>query len=195
MNKNTRFIIVGFLIALVPIIILGKREIAIKYQKQAMDLCPPWEENPDFSAGLQKIDLAIKLAPRNYLFYITKAQFFERQHKYSEAIQVLRNIFDFKKNFAEGYVAIAFNYERLGKKDSAIIEYSNALLAYDYRIRKYTKDPERLFNARLNKAFVLKQSGQIGESRKEFEELRVSYPEEVELINSVELQGYDIYGL
>jgi tetratricopeptide (TPR) repeat protein len=192
MNKKIRFIIIGFIVLMIPIVIFGKREVAIQYQKQAMDLCPPWDDSPDFETAMKKIDFAIKLAPRNYLFHVTKAQFLERQEKYKEANMVMRSIFDFKKDYAEGYVAIALNYERLGFKDSAYMEYTNALRAYNLRIEKYQNDSARLFSERLSKAFVLRQSGKVTQSKKEFEELRLSYPEKVEIIKSIENLNTDI---
>lgn len=96
---------------MIPLGFIVKRSIAIDIQKEAMDLINFGYTQKDKEKALEKINLAIRLAPRNYLFYATKAQILESQGKYREAINEFQKIHEFKDNFAEGYVAIGMKYK------------------------------------------------------------------------------------
>ncbi|WP_289056256.1 hypothetical protein [Carboxylicivirga marina] len=183
MKAKIRFILIGFIIIIVPLGFIIKRSIAIDIQKEAIDL----NQIGYFDRAMDKIDLAIRLAPRNYLFYATKAQFLEAQRKYSKAIIQFKKISEFKENYAEGFVAIGMNYERLEMTDSAKIAYNSALRSYNYRIQKYDKDRESLYGERLNRGFVYALLGDTASAKLEFDLLKSDYPEYVMFIEQIEL--------
>ena len=193
MNRKFKIIIIGFIIVMIPIVIIGKQMIAIEMQRQAMELFPPYAFKSDYETATEKIDLAIKLAPKKYLFYVTKAQILENQKKFHEANLVFKQIFKFKHDYAEGYIFVAFNYERMNMKDSAIVEYENALTAYNYRIEKYKDDLDRLFSEKLNRAFVFKQLGYTDKVENEFKLLKTEFPDHIGIIESVENSEFDVF--
>jgi len=186
MKRKIKFIIVGFIIFAIPIGLIIKREIAIEIQKEAIELYQFGGSQSDYDKAIEKINLAIKLAPRNYLFYATKAQFYESQKKYQDAIKEYQKIHDFKENYAEGYVAIGMNYERLGHGDSSKIFYNYALNSYNSRIERYSGDKERLFSEKTNRAIVYSMLDDTVSSRLEFDQLKKDFPEYIEMIEQME---------
>ncbi|MBI9065302.1 MAG: tetratricopeptide repeat protein [Marinilabiliaceae bacterium] len=194
-NKGKKTILIIFLIALIPTFIIGKRLIALDLQRQAIELCSPFSVEKDFEAALSKIDLALKLAPRNYLFYGTKAEFLVSQKKLKESNTVIRQIFDFKEDYAEGYVMVAMNYERMDQNDSAKIIYQKALETYQKRIEKNKPDKDLLLLERLNIGFILRKLGQDNKAKQLFEQLKKEYPGEMEYIKAIENQELDIHNV
>jgi tetratricopeptide (TPR) repeat protein len=186
MKKEIRFIIIGFIVVMIPLGFIVKRSIAIDIQKEAIDLIHFGYTQKDKEKALEKINLAIRLAPRNYLFYVTKAEILESLGKHREAINEFYKIHEFKDNYAEGYVAIGMQYERLGYADSAIIFYNSAMDSYNYRIEKYANNKEKLYNARPNKAYVYDLLGDSNSSDLEFKKLKNDYPEYLEMIEKIE---------
>ncbi len=190
MKAKIRFIIIGFIILIIPIGLIFKRTIAIEIQREAIQLYRFGDSQNDLDKAIERINLAIKLAPKNYLFYATKAQILESQKKYRDAINEFQKINEFKDNYAEGNVAIGMNYERLGFADSSKIFYNSALNSYNLRIEKYAKDKEMLYSERLNKAFVLAMLEDSVNSRLEFNQLKKDYPEYLEMIEQIERSDY-----
>jgi tetratricopeptide (TPR) repeat protein len=188
-----RKVLIILLIALIPAFLIGKRLIAIELQRQAISLNSPFSNETDIEAALNKIDLALKLAPRNYLFYGTKAEFLVRQNKLREANAILRQIFEFKEDYAEGYFFIAMNYERMNLIDSAQIEYQNALDTYYKRIKINKPDKEMLLMERINIGCILRKLGKEKEAQLEFKNLKEEYPEEVQYIELMESQELDFH--
>ncbi len=193
MNKRHKTLLIIFLIALIPIVIIGKRLIALDFQRQAIELASPFSKNQDFETAIIKIDLALKLSPRNYLFYGTKADFLVSQKKFKEANVVIRQIFDFKKDYAEGYVFIATNFERMNQNDSARFAYQQALETYEKRIINNKPNKDMLLLERLNIGFILRKLGQDNKARQEFNHLKKEYPAEIENITAIENQDLDIH--
>uniref|UniRef100_UPI003217FAA4 tetratricopeptide repeat protein n=1 Tax=uncultured Draconibacterium sp. TaxID=1573823 RepID=UPI003217FAA4 len=191
MKHKKKILLIIFLIVLVPTFIIGKRFIAIGFQKQAIELSSSFSKKSDYTEAIEKIDLAIKLAPKNYLFYATKAQILEKQNKFKEANSTMRSIFDFKNDYAEGYVAIAMNYERIGYKDSAYFEYKNALDAYNHRIKKNIEDKELILFEKLNVAVILKHIGEEEKAKNLFNTLKREFPAEVEYIELMRNHGME----
>lgn len=187
MKVKIRFIIIGFIILIIPIGWIFIRAIAIEIQKEAIALYQFGGSPNDLDKAIEKINLAIKLAPKNYLFYATKADILESQKKFRDAINEFQKINDFKDNYAEGYVAIGMNYERLGYADSSKIFYAFALNSYKLRIEKCAKDKERLFSERVNKAFVFALLEDSVSSSLEFNQLKKDYPEYLEMIKQIEI--------
>ncbi len=186
MKKKIRFIIIGFLIAIVPLFILVKREYAISLQKQAIELYQFSNSPQDYDKAIDKLNLAIKLAPRAYLFYATKADIFERQKKYNEAINEFKKIIEFKGDYAEGYMFIGMLYEKLKMKDSAFFYYNEAYKIYDNRTSKYIKDKDKLFLAEVNKAYTLYLLNDSVKAKEEFNLLKTKYPADTLILNEME---------
>jgi tetratricopeptide (TPR) repeat protein len=182
MKRKIRFIVLVFIILIIPIGLIVKRAVAIDIQRDAIKLY----QIGDSQKAIEKINLAIKLAPRNYLFYATKAQILESQHNYRDAINEIQKIYSFKDDYAEGYVTIGLNYERLEFPDSANLFYIDALNTYNARIEKYSSDRDRLYSEKVNRAFVYALLKDSVKSKSEFKLLKAEYPEYQGMIEEIE---------
>ncbi|MFB6344133.1 hypothetical protein ACE1ET_20610 [Saccharicrinis sp. FJH62] len=173
MNKKIKVIIIGFVIIMIASFFLIKRSIAIDIQEKAIEL----KENGKNEDAIKKINLAIRLSPKNYLFYVTKANFLESQKEYRKAIEEYDKINRFKKNYAEGFLKTGIDFEKIGYQDSAKLRYTKALEAYNCRIQDYANDKEKLYSELLNRACVYLLIEDTLQAEKEFKNLERTYPE------------------
>ena len=179
MKKKISFVLIAFVIIMIPIYFLVKRTIAIEYQAESIDLFYAISDkvNPNKEKELEKIDIAIRLAPKNYLFYTTKAEMLVKLKEYQNAILEFRKIEKFEENYAEGYVRQGTLFDLLKIPDSALIQYNKALDSYNFRIEKYEDDPDKLMMAEINRLFVYIFLQDTTNAHIAFNSLKVEYPD------------------
>lgn len=187
MTVKLKIVLIAFLVLIIPIGLIVKRAIAIEIQKEAVNTLSNTSSQSDIDEAIKRINLAIKLAPRNYLFYASKAQILQSQKKYREAIHEFEKIHKFKDDYAEGYIAIGMNYEKIGMSDSAKYFYNISLDSYNSRIKKYSRDRERVCSEKINRAYVYALLGDTIHSRREFDQIKIDYPDNIDIIEQIEL--------
>jgi tetratricopeptide (TPR) repeat protein len=114
-KKKLKFSGIGFIILMIPIGFFVKIAIAIDMHNTAMHKVKVegCDDNASTEEAIMKIDKAIWLYRRNYLFYVSKAKLLCRLKKYHEAIATLNKIEKFKDDYAQGYELKGFIYDKL----------------------------------------------------------------------------------
>jgi tetratricopeptide (TPR) repeat protein len=186
MKPKIKFIVIAFIVVMIPLGWIIRGAIAADLQGEAEKLRAFANSQKELDLAMKKINRAIRLAPRRYFYYVTRASIFEAQKKYREAIAEIQKAHKYKPDFAEGYVEIGFNYERLGFPDSAKISYKSAIEAYNKRIVKYSGDREKTYGNRANKAAIFKLLGDTTNANFEFRQLKKEFPEKLELIEQIQ---------
>ena len=189
MKKKILFVLIAFVILLIPLYFLVKRTIAIEYQKESIDLfySISGKVKPDKEKAIEKIDIAIRFAPKNYIFYATKADMLLKLDKYKDALKELQKIEKFKDNYAEGYMSQGMIYDLLKLYDSAQIQYNKALDSYNFIFDKYEEDSDSQVYTEINRLFVLILLKDSIIATNEFNRLRLKYPDNPVLINLKDL--------
>ncbi len=189
MRKKILFVLIALVILLIPIYFLVKRTIAIEYQKESIDLfySISGKVKPDKQKAIEKIDIAIRLAPKNYLFYATKVDMLLKLDKYQDAIKELQKIENFKDNYAEGYMNQGMIYDLLELHDSALIQYNKALDSYNFKIDEYKEDSDSQAYLEINRLFVFILSKDSIIATNEFNRLILKYPDNPVLVNLKDL--------
>jgi len=178
MRKKILFVLIALVILLIPIYFLVKRTIAIEYQKESIDLFYAISGNlePDKEKAIEKIDIAIRLAPKNYLFYVTKADMLLKLDKYHDAINELQKIEKFKDDYAEGYMSQGMIYDFLELHDSALFQYNKALDSYNLKIDEYKENVDSQTYLEMNRLFVFILLNDSIIATNEYNRLRLKYP-------------------
>lgn len=152
MNKK-HFIISFVIILLIASLFVLRQEITNKIQKKVIDNTI-FTDNPEvIKKEIERLDRAIKLNPKKYLYHATRAQLHTKINDYASALSDFDNIHKFKKNYAEGYFSQGIIYDWIGKADSASIYYEKAENIYNSRIES-EEDSALIQNHKLN-IFVL----------------------------------------
>jgi tetratricopeptide (TPR) repeat protein len=156
MKRNLLFAILFLLILCIPLFFFMKRIYAIKYQEHALQIMNSSFMDSDSiqAEAFKKINLAIRLSPRNYIFYVTKSEMHFKLKQYQQAINELKKIEKFKSNYAEGQIFQGVIYDILQKSDSAFIQYTSALNSLNYRIGRYKNDSILLETAEINRLYL-----------------------------------------
>jgi tetratricopeptide (TPR) repeat protein len=101
--------------------------------------------------ALTYLNKAIKVDSLYQLAYSNKIDVLKSIGRLEDAIRTLELASKIFYGYAESYSVRGFLYEKLGKKDSAIIMYDLALKSYQNRV---LEDPENI-NHQINVAFIL----------------------------------------
>jgi tetratricopeptide (TPR) repeat protein len=101
--------------------------------------------------ALTYLNKAIKVDSLYQLAYSNKIDVLKSIGRLEDAIRTLELASKIFYGYAESYSVRGFLYEKLGKKDSAVIMYDLALKSYQNRV---LEDPENI-NHQINVAFIL----------------------------------------
>lgn len=185
MTKSSKrklwFIIIGFIVLMIPIGYFVRIGVAIdmhdKAMRNAIEINP--SDTNVIKESIAQIDKAIWLYRHNYLFYASKAELLCQLKDYHAAITELDKIYRFQPDYAEGYDYQGFIYDKLGLTDSANNCYKKAIDAQETRISKYSSDKEKVKLAKISIAFDrwLLNGQEFGKN--ELIELRKSYPDDI----------------
>lgn len=179
---------------MIPIGYFVKISIAIDMHNEAMhnaNEISPGDTNV-IKESIKKIDKAIWLYRRNYLFYASKAELLCQLKKYHEAIKSFDQIFKFKPDYAEGYDFQGFIYDKIGLTNSANNCYMMAKVAQENRISKYNTDKEKIKNARIGIAIDIWLLFGQEQGQKELSKLRSEYPDDINVaVFDSTLRKYD----
>lgn len=198
MTKSSKrklwFIIIGFIVLMIPIGYFVKNSIAIDMHDEAMRNALQISNGDTIviKESIVQIDKSIWLYRHNYLFFASKADLLCQLKKYHEAISALNQIYKFKPDYAEGYDFQGFIYDKLGLTDSANKCYKRGIVAQEIRISKNSSDKEAVKLARISIAFDLwLLNGQV-QGQKELIRLRSAYSDDksVEVFDSI-LKRFD----
>ena len=178
MSRNIKIAAIVFIIILIPIGLVLKRLIAIEYQKNALELfyLNPGDVKLNKELALKRIDIAIRLTPRNYLFYSTKSQMLWDLDQNSQAVKYLKKSIKLDPTFAEGILGLGMIYDYLRYSDSATIQYENAIDIYDTRLGESDPESYDFANAEVNKLYVKLLLQDTAFATKELKRLILKYP-------------------
>ncbi len=121
--RNISFVILVVILSLIII----KQEITKRIEKKVIENMSSSRDYDLITREIKRLDLAIKLNPREYKYYFIRGELNCRIKKYNIALNDLNKLRRFKDDFAEGYKFQGMIYDWIGELDSAKICYQKAL--------------------------------------------------------------------
>jgi tetratricopeptide (TPR) repeat protein len=181
LKRKLWFILIGFIVLMLPLGYFVKNSIAIDMHDNAMRNAiqiSPGDTNV-IKESIKQIDKAIWLYSRDYIFYASKADLLCQLKKYHEAIEAYDQIFKFKPDYAEGYDSQGFIYDKLGLTDSANHCYKRAKAEQEKRISENSTDPEKVKMIRISIAYDIWLLNGQEKGHNELMKLRSEYPNDL----------------
>jgi tetratricopeptide (TPR) repeat protein len=136
MKPKILFRILFSIIILIAGLLVLKRNYAFKIYRDVLDITYYAKNENELKKGIQQLDKAIRLAPRNYIFYATRADLNLKLRDYNQTIRDYDRILDFKPDYAEGYLFQGMLYDWIDSDDSAKYCYDISIELYEKRIAK-----------------------------------------------------------
>jgi tetratricopeptide (TPR) repeat protein len=139
-----------------------------------------YQERLDLNVAIKLLDSAIAIDSAIISAYINKSQALRLLDKNHEALQTINYVIQIDPNFEEAYTSKGFIYEKLGKHDSANIEYKKSIQTYKNNMIYYNdmKKKNALINIAILESFLdyekgLMQINFLIEKNKEDSELKI----------------------
>jgi len=143
MNKRKVVKISSTVLLIVVLLYVLKQEITDIIENKVIENTLGITDNKIINHEIKRLNIIIFLNPKEYRYYVKRADLNCQIKKYNNAINDLNKTHDLAENYAESYTFQGMIYDWIGKTDSAMIYYKISQKIYKQKLDKETDKVSR----------------------------------------------------
>lgn len=175
MKKKIRFILITFIILLLPLLYFVAFTYAVKLSEEATmtEMGDKWYDKIAVEKSISNINSAIKIYPWNSSFYMNKMTLQARIGDYEGQLETNAKLIEFYPNTPLFLTQRGFIFDLLGDTINAKLFYSKALEIYENEIKS---NPPSDYQYELEYIQCLMPAGETEKAEQVLKALKQKYP-------------------